>query len=412
MSHRIRSPLFFVIGAGCACFLLAGLDARGPLAQERGQPKQLPVAAQEKALLLGIRHSTSPAGSRVVLEWSREIRFFSLLSAPAAGQPQRLLLHPVGEMAVKPGVLPAAFREEILTRIALEQKEGKPALALALTQGFKDYKVSYLQDPYRVVIDLVRSGPAPAPGEKAASSPPPPAREAPPAAAGSPPPLPPKKELPATGPVSSGWTVVLDPGHGGEETGGVGPGGLKEKDLALDLTQRLQKALVKRGYRVVLTRTGDYAVSSRDRASISATHRPRLFLSLHAGGGMLPRPRGMEVFFPDRGRAQASLLEGIRNEGPTQHWDRQQERFLEDSRKIAEGLQQALDHITSQPPRRARPAPLVMLAGVPAPAILVEVGSLSSPEEEKQLAVPAYRDRLAEALAQGLEAARKLLPGE
>jgi N-acetylmuramoyl-L-alanine amidase len=343
----------------------------------------------------------------VVLEWSREIRFFSLLSAPAAGQPQRLLLHPVGEMAVKPGVLPTTLRDEVLTRIALEQKEGKPALVLALAQGFKDYKVSYLRDPYRVVIDLGRSGPAPAPGEKAAPSPPPPAREAPPAA---PAPLPPKKEPSAPPKAEGGWTVVLDPGHGGEETGGVGPGGLKEKDLALDLSQRLQKALVKRGYRVVTTRTGDYAVASRDRTATAAAYRPHLFLSLHAGGGMLPRPRGMEVFFLDRGRAQA-LMESGGSRGESSHrWDRQQERFLEDSRKIAEGLQQALDHITSQPPRRARPAPLMVLAGVPSPAILVEVGSLSSPEEEKQLAVPAYRDRLAEALAQGLDAARKLLP--
>ncbi|MBI5379228.1 MAG: N-acetylmuramoyl-L-alanine amidase [Nitrospirae bacterium] len=394
--------------AGISGVLLLAVWGTVAPAQERSRPE-----LQEKALLLGIRHSTSPAGSRVVLEWSREIRFFSLLSAPAAGQPQRLLLHPVGEMAVKPGVLPAAFRDEALTHIALEQKEGKPALALALAPGFKDYKVSYLRDPYRVVIDLGRSVPTPAPGEKAAPSPPPLAREAPPAAAGSPPPQPPKKESSASG----GWTVVLDPGHGGEETGGVGPGGLKEKDLALDLTQRLQKALVKRGYRVVLTRTGDYAVASRDRAAIAATHRPRLFLSLHAGGGMLPRPRGVEVFFLDRGRS-----DGLRTapdprasglgEGPTLRWDRQQERFQEDSRKIAEGLQQALDHITGQPPRRARPAPLVVLAGVPAPAILVEVGSLSSPEEEKQLTAPAYRDRLAEALAQGLDTARKELPGE
>jgi N-acetylmuramoyl-L-alanine amidase len=94
-------------------------------------------------------------------------------------------------------------------------------------------------------------------------------------------------------------TVVLDPGHGGEETGAVGPGGTVERDLNLAVAQRLKAALEREGATVVLTRTGDYRVAITTRAEIAQKLQPPVFLSIHHNGGHdeVRATPGTEVFF-------------------------------------------------------------------------------------------------------------------
>ena len=103
----------------------------------------------------------------------------------------------------------------------------------------------------------------------------------------------------ATGDTIGGATVVLDPGHGGVETGAVGPGGTVERDLNLAVAQRTKAALEREGAKVVLTRTGDYRIAITTRAEIAQNLKPPVFISIHHNGGHDEERStpGTEVFF-------------------------------------------------------------------------------------------------------------------
>ena len=103
----------------------------------------------------------------------------------------------------------------------------------------------------------------------------------------------------ASGTTIGGATVVLDPGHGGEETGAVGPGGLVERDLNLAVAMRTKAALEREGASVVLTRTGDYRIAIATRAEIAQKLEPLVFISIHHNGGNdeVGDTPGTEVFF-------------------------------------------------------------------------------------------------------------------
>jgi len=106
-----------------------------------------------------------------------------------------------------------------------------------------------------------------------------------------------------------GATVVLDPGHGGEETGTTGPAGLVERDLNLAVAQRTKAALEREGAKVVLTRTGDYRITLRTRAEIAQNLQPPVFISIHHNGGHDEERTtpGTEVFFQHANPASKRL---------------------------------------------------------------------------------------------------------
>jgi N-acetylmuramoyl-L-alanine amidase len=106
-----------------------------------------------------------------------------------------------------------------------------------------------------------------------------------------------------------GATVVLDPGHGGDETGAVGPGGTIERDLNLAVAKRLKAALERQGATVLLTRTGDYRIALKTRAEIAQKLKPAVFLSVHHNGGHdeVRSTPGTEVFYQHASAASRRL---------------------------------------------------------------------------------------------------------
>ena len=208
-------------------------------------------------------------------------------------------------------------------------------------------------------------------------------------------------------------TVVIDAGHGGENHGARGTGGLLEKDLVLDVTLRLAKRLEARGVEVVLTRRDDRFVSLEERTSIANDARGDLFISIHANASRVRNARGIETFFvsleaSDEAAQKIANLENQAFAGSEAAakiaedpllgilGDLIATEHLVESQEFAGLVQGGLAESRS---RGVKQAPFVVLMGVQMPAALVEIGFLTNPADERDLRSSTERDRLADGLA-------------
>jgi len=218
--------------------------------------------------------------------------------------------------------------------------------------------------------------------------------------------------------------IVIDPGHGGKDTGTIGPTGLQEKDLTLDVAQRLAQLVSDRlGAEVVLTRSADEFVPLERRTEIANNARADLFVSLHVNSSRYRSVNGIETFYLDLTDSEADLEVAAReNAGSTRSVHELSELIrkialsdkLKESREFAGAVQQALYRVVRQVNGQSRnrgvkKAPFVVLIGAEMPSILVELGFITNPQEERLLKNPAYRQRLAEAIFQGIEVYAKSL---
>ncbi len=209
-------------------------------------------------------------------------------------------------------------------------------------------------------------------------------------------------------------TVVLDAGHGGDDRGARGAQGLLEKDLVLDVSQRLASRLRERGFTVVLTREDDRFVGLEERTSIANDARGDLFLSIHANASTTRRARGTETFFASLEASDESALElaelenmSFRKDGGRSVSDDPLVAILGDliatehlreSQEFARFAQERLANLELARSRGVKQAPFVVLLGVQMPAALVEVGFLTNNQEEAALRKTSHRELIAEAL--------------
>lgn len=212
-------------------------------------------------------------------------------------------------------------------------------------------------------------------------------------------------------------TVVIDAGHGGEDRGARGAGGLLEKDLVLDVARRLNGALRARGVRVVLTRDADRFVSLEERTSVANDAKGDLFVSIHANAARTRVPHGTETFFAALEPSDAAAQEVAAREN---------EAFAPASAAGAVGSDPflallgdliATEHLAESSDfarlaqtrlagegvsRGVKQAPFVVLLGVQMPSALVEIGFVTNPEDEQRLATAARRERVAASLAEAV----------
>jgi N-acetylmuramoyl-L-alanine amidase len=215
-------------------------------------------------------------------------------------------------------------------------------------------------------------------------------------------------------------TIVIDPGHGGLETGAKGKFGNVEKDITLAISLKL-KALIERnlGLAVFLTRDRDVDVSNENRAAIANNHKAGLFISIHANGAVQRKAAGSETFFlsvnaTDEETRRLAYLENNSSELQTHIdpsseddlmmilWDMAQTAYIKQSSRLAELVQAELDAMLGTRNRGIKQAPFKVLTGVACPAILVEAAFISNPDEEQKLASDAFQSRVAEAIYRGL----------
>ena len=212
--------------------------------------------------------------------------------------------------------------------------------------------------------------------------------------------------------------VVLDAGHGGHDEGAIGPSGLREKDLVLDVTRRLARRLVERGLHVVLTRRDDRFLSLEERTAVANDARADLFVSIHANASTSKAPRGIETYFASlESSDEESQLVAERENialGATAPsaaasdpvaailGDLIETEHLQTSNEFAKLAEDALSTTAGDRSRGVKQAPFVVLMGVRMPSTLVEIGFVTHPGEEGQLRKSNRKDAIAEALARAV----------
>ncbi|MCA2977390.1 MAG: N-acetylmuramoyl-L-alanine amidase [Myxococcaceae bacterium] len=211
--------------------------------------------------------------------------------------------------------------------------------------------------------------------------------------------------------------VVIDAGHGGHDTGAIGPTGVREKDVALAVTLRLKAKLEAMGLEVVLTRGDDTFVALDERTRIANRHHGDLFISIHCNAAPSKALRGIETYTLNTSSNRYSVRLAARENATTERGINDLQYILADlatkantgeSQHLAERVQRSLVSGLSKDFRGVRDlgtkeALFVVLLGAKMPAILVETSFLSNPEDEQRLASDEYQQALADQLAKAVD---------
>jgi N-acetylmuramoyl-L-alanine amidase len=234
---------------------------------------------------------------------------------------------------------------------------------------------------------------------------------------------PPAAPVPATPlPVFTGGarptirTIVIDPGHGGDDNGVTGPGGTLEKNFTLTVARRVKSVIEGRlGMRVILTREDDRRLGADGRVAIANNNKADLFISLHANGSPREATRGAIVFtltldrFGEDARRQSQadrevlpVFGGGSREISLVEWELAQAAHLDDSNTFAAIIDQKLRSVSGLPAVTSERALIRNLAGANMPAVLIEVGYRSNPDEEKLLTSSNFQNDLAQAITESV----------
>jgi len=220
---------------------------------------------------------------------------------------------------------------------------------------------------------------------------------------------------------TKGKLIVIDPGHGGSDSGAVG-NGLKEKNVVLATSKKLGALLAKRGYRVLYTRSTDVFINLRSRTAFAAKKNADMFISIHANAApnasSALKMSGVETFFLSPARSERSKnAAALENRGDLEDMNTfSKQTFLNflNREKIISSNKLAIDiqsYMLSSVKKSfkskdggVREAPFWVLVGATMPAVLVEIGYITHPDEGKNLGKSAYQDRIAQGIANGVDA--------
>jgi N-acetylmuramoyl-L-alanine amidase len=359
-------------------------------------PAPAPVKSGATPQVTGIRHWASGNSSTVVVDLEDQVQY----EAHSLDNPPRIYFD-LHDTKIAPGLLNQSIdvNDALLKRVRMAQSNDGVTRVVLETKSLAEFSVSLEPNPYRLTIEV--HNPSPMTVVKAN-----------PAATSKPTPeivVSPKKE-PTKQPVTrpSDMAIVLDAGHGGWDLGTVGKKGLLEKDLVLDIVQRLGALIESKiGARVIYTRQDDTYLPLEKRAEIANVARADLFLSVHANYSDLATARGVETYYTNtyssikaRTDDSASLK--------TVDWTGVDIRSkVMDSRRFASSVQEALyGGIAERNPdirnRGVKKAEYVVLTGTQMPAVLAEVSFVSSPSDEDKLQNSEYRQMIAESLYRGV----------
>jgi N-acetylmuramoyl-L-alanine amidase len=351
-----------------------------PVVAPAPTPAPTPPAAGA-VTLDDLRSRSYPSFTRIVVETSAPIAH---RVESTSGKEMRIRLQ---------GLSGAARVESIgdgLVDEARLERAGADSLMRVLFEGATgELRTSTLEDPPRLVLDFGRPAEPSARARQAAT----PLR-----------------------------TIVLDAGHGGHDSGAVGPGGLMEKELVLEVTRRVARLLEDRAnVKVLLSRDGDHFVTLKDRTSFANRAGADLFVSIHANAHRVVASEGVEVFFlsseaTDNAARQLASAENsvVQLEKPTSAragrseivrtmlWDLAQAEFQTESSRLAETVLDSMSQSLRIPNRGVKQAGFYVLGGAAMPAILVEIGFVTNPKEERRLKDGKYRDEIARAIFSGL----------
>jgi N-acetylmuramoyl-L-alanine amidase len=422
---------------------------KGDLAEPRESEKRMPYVT-------GVRTWNAPGHTRVVVTVNDTVKF----EAMRVASPERLYFdlhkaqvdpHADKTPRVEPGLLKSVHfgqNKPTVVRVVLD------------VGGAQSYATQFLSNPYRLVIDVRSEAAAsaaapprvetdPRAGAKAVetvransphTAPPPPANSAADLAAK---PSIPKakikadqiaalKPAPEPKPTRDGQRsltralglkisrIVIDPGHGGHDTGTIGPHGLMEKDLCLDVALRLGQLIEQKlpSAEVVYTRKDDTFVALEDRTAIANQAKADLFISIHANSSHDHEARGIETYYLNFATSSESMEVATRENALSQSSLRDLQDIIkkiarnekiEESKELAIDIQDSLSHrlqLVSQEERNrgVKKAPFIVLIGANMPSVLAEISFISNPSDERLLRKGEQRQRVADGLYRGIAA--------
>ena len=377
----------------------------------RTLPGPEPQSSQPSVLVVSVRD----------LGGSSRVTLSSTVPLPYSFEKRTGALQVTFETPLAFRVRQAAFAGGFVRSVGWSQGRGSYAFTIELASESFSFKPSVREDPFELSIDL---GPAPAEAPKPVAAP---APDAPAASGRETPAAPGPGPLPGDQPTRF-KTIVIDPGHGGIETGAKGKFGALEKDITLAIGLKLRAIIEKNlAFRVFMTRDKDMDVSLENRSALANNHKADLFISIHANGSPRKNSHGSETYFlsqnatDEESRRLAYLenssgdLEG-RIEGDGRDdiklilWDLAQASYLKQSSQLAESIQSGLNALLGTANRGVKQAPFKVLTGAACPAVLVETAFISNPEEEKELGTEAFQDSVAQAVYLSLVEYLKLYP--
>lgn len=378
-----------------------------------------PYPAKGTAAVTGIRHHSGSYGTRIVLDLDRQTR----IKYDRLQKPERLyfdlLDSRLAQRLIK-GVTVDIDDALIKTARLAQNRRSKARLVLDLKRSAAT-DLLWLDNPARLAIDI-RDPHAP-PMQRAAQSPPPAATPVAPADVE---PAAPPKPAAATAAGKHSMTralglkisrIVIDAGHGGRDTGAIGKGGLREKDVVLAIAQRLGDLLEERlGAAVVHTRTRDEFVPLEERTRIANSEQADLFVSIHCNSARNRSVRGIETYYLNFTTDAWALSVAARENAVTAKAVHEMPDLLskiartekiDESREFAAKIQSELHkglsrHSSGVKDRGIRQAPFMVLIEAGMPAVLAEIGFLSNKTDENLMRTRAYRDEVAEYLFEGI----------
>jgi N-acetylmuramoyl-L-alanine amidase/putative methionine-R-sulfoxide reductase with GAF domain len=389
----------------------SGLTA-ATLPSEAGEASNAPATPQEMAKfprVTGIRHWSSADSSTVVFDLEDQVQY----EAHRLTGPDRIYfdLHDT-QLATELAGKSIEVGDPLLNRIRAAQPVAGMTRVVLETRGNSNFSVSLEPNPYRLVVEVRKIG---ALSKGAVNLFPSIEAERNRLSIVVPPPT--KEDLQLRARVPK-MRIVVDAGHGGWDLGTVGRRGLLEKDLVLEIAERLGKLLETRlGMEVIYTRQDDNYIPLDERAEIANQAQADLFVSVHANYSDLPSARGVETYYTSTFSAPGSKEAGTKDVdghagnyknsvNPTLSATDLREK-IEQSRHLAASVQRSLyGALAIQNPglrdRGIKEAGFVVLTESAMPGILAEVSFVSSPADEQRLRSDGYREQIAEALYKGI----------
>jgi N-acetylmuramoyl-L-alanine amidase/putative methionine-R-sulfoxide reductase with GAF domain len=383
----------------------SGAAANPPAPAETGSNIAAPQEASKMPRVTGIRHWSAADSSTVVLDLEDQVQY----EAHRLANPDRIYfdLHDTSLAAGIEGK-PIDISDSLVTRVRAAQPVSGITRVVLETKGNANFSVSLEPNPYRLVVQVRKLGAnlkaqsnvfpgAGAREEKLAIVVPPPTKED----------LQLRAHLPK-------MRIVVDAGHGGWDLGTVGRRGLLEKNVVLEIAQRLGKLLESRlGADVIYTRDDDTYVPLDERAGMANQAQADLFVSVHANYSDLPSARGVETYYtssfspPGAKELDERAPDHSKNVSMPGLSPAELHEKIEQSRRLAASVQRSLyATLAVENPglrdRGVKEASYVVLTETAMPGVLAEVSFVSSPTDEQKLRSDGYREQIAEALYKGI----------
>lgn len=340
----------------------------------------------------GLRYWSSPGYTRVVVDISGPVDF----TKNRLSSPERLYFDLKNSRITKAIQTSLPVGDGILKMVRAGQFTADTVRVVLDLEEIKDYRTFVLDDPSRLVIDIYGF---------------------------------PEKSGKHHENLYTIKRVVLDPGHGGHDPGAIGPNGLREKDVVLDIALKMKGILEKEfSIETILTRDSDIFIPLEERTAIANSKRADLFVSIHTNASPRKAARGIETYFLNwTNDAEAIRVAARENAISVKKMKEahtelgmilaslERENKRDESIKLAHYVQDSLVSNIKKSYKRVtdlgvKQALFYVLVGATMPSVLVEVSFISNPEEENMLAKESYRLQIAKALSKGINTYVNSLP--